>query len=167
VVAEFYLKAGRSAADTALVSMGGQPVPAWFACDSLYQQALRALAAGAPEDTWREGLGQMQAVAQVPGLDEAKELFIKSQSVDRWYANASSRLGQLLLFQGDFGKSTEVSRRTLKTLQAYEVHERMGAAAFLDGKMPLAKEHWTVCLTRRPDQAELYRGLLQRVAENE
>lgn len=162
VVAEYYLKAGRSAADAAIVNTGTGLAPAWQVCDSLYRDTLEAVATGAAEDDWRRGLVQMNYLAEEPNMIQARMLFEKSQASDRWYANASSRLGQLLLFQGDFPASIKVSQRTLKTLEAYEIHERLGAASFFAGDMKRAREHWSICLTRRPDSSGFYSALLEQ-----
>lgn len=163
IVAEFYLKAGRSAAETAMLNMDGQFAPAWNVSDQIYQQTLRAVAAGAPEETWRAGLEQMAGMANGAAMDEAAKLFERALDADRWYANASSRLAQLMLFRGRFSECVDLSRRTLKTLHAYEIHERMGAAAFFSGDWKTAREHWMVCLNRRPEMAEFYRALLSRL----
>ncbi len=163
VVAEFYLKSGRNAAESVTVNVGSQMASVWNVCDQIYRQTLQAIAAGAPEETWRGGLEQMSALANSPAMDDARRLFQKSQDADRWYANAASRLAQIMLFQGDFGACVEASRRTLRTLEAYEIHERMGAAAFFSGNYKTAREHWLVCLNRRPEMAEFYKALLSRL----
>ncbi len=161
VVAEYYLKAGRAVADhLAVGAIDGPVIPVWQTCDSLYQQALRAIAAGSTKDVWQPMVSEMTRLAD--NLDEAQVLFSKSLAADRWYANASSRLGQLLLFKGEFAESLKVSSRTLKTLEAYEIHERMGAAAFFNGDRKLAAEHWRICRERRPDMAEFYTALISQ-----
>jgi tetratricopeptide (TPR) repeat protein len=148
-----------------VVALGDQPVSAWKACDAIYQQTLQAVAAGAPESTWRGMLKQMQTLAAGDAMESAGRNFERALAADRWYANASSRLGQLLLFQGRFEECLEVSRRTLKTLEAFESHERMGAAAYFMGDAKMAREHWQTCLTRRPEMAAFYQALLDAVAD--
>jgi len=166
VMAEYYLKSGRGMADSsAVVMQGGQVTTPWAMCDITYRQVLEAVAAGAPETTWRPMLEQMERLSTDSSMLAAGGLFERALEVDRWYANASSRLGQLRLFQGEYDECLEISRRTLRTLQAYEIHERMGAAAFFDGDMKRAQEHWSTCLTRRPEMAEFYSALMERTKE--
>lgn len=166
VVAEYYLKAGRTAADSGVVMLtGGQMAGVWSLCDEQYRWVLGSIAQGADEDAWRAGLTRMNALSAGPAMEDALENFRRSNDADRWYANASSRLGQLLLFRGDYAGALETGRRTLKTLEAYEIHERMGAAAFFLGDYKRAREHWALCMTRRPESAEFYRALLGRLPE--
>jgi O-antigen ligase len=164
VVAEYYLKAGRNLAGSSVVNTGQGIQPTWATCDLLYRRLIAALAAGAPVDALAGDLEQMQMLASTEEMDQARELFEKSLAADRWYANASSRLGQLLLFQNKWPESLAVSRKTLRTLETYEVHERVAMAAFFLGDMKLSHEHWVICNTR-VSSFMYYSELVQRTAE--
>lgn len=163
VVAEYHLKAGRGEADGARVEFQGQNLSAWALCDALYQQALQAAASGAGEETWRGMLAQLNALASEETMAGVRARFESAHQADKWYANASSRLGQLYLFQGNYADSLRISRRTLRTLEAYEIHERMGAAAFFSGDHKTARDHWLTCLNRRPEMSDFYSALLARL----
>lgn len=165
VTAEFYLKSGRSAAESTIVDTGQGYASPWQTCEMMYHRVLMGLADGAAPEELQSELATMKSLAETKSMQHARELFEKSLAADRWYANASSRLGQLLIFQNDWHGAFDVSRRTLKTLETYEIHQRMAMAAFLLGDMKKSHEHWTICENRVPLAAEMYGPLAARTAE--
>jgi len=162
VRAEYHLKTGRNMAEANILPTPGGLASPWAVCDSAYRGWLMELAQGQSDSELKALLDQMNVVADVEPMQAAREQFERALAADRWYANASSRLAQLLLFQGHYRQSIEVSGRTLKTLEAYEVHERIGAAAYLAGDHKLARDEWQICGMRRAGVADYYEALIQR-----
>lgn len=165
VVAEYHLKAGRNLAESALVNTGNTVTSPWAVCRGLYAQILSSIASGTTTEDLAPDLETMRSVAMMSPMQHARASFEQALHADRWYANASSRLGDLLIFQNEWHRCMDVTRRTLKTLETHEVHERMGLAAYLAGDMKKAREHWTICQQRMPHTAEFYERLLERTRQ--
>lgn len=162
VLAEYYLKSARTTAENPALNISYTAAPPWHICQSYYDQLIDAVATGAPPEQIQAIASAMQQQATVPAMARARRLLEKSVSIDRYYGNANSRLGQLLLYQNQWHESVEVSRNTLKTLQASEVHERYGLAAYLAGDLLRARQQWTLCRDRVPRLADAYTQLIDR-----
>jgi tetratricopeptide (TPR) repeat protein len=106
----------------------------------------------------------MKKTAATEPFDEARAWFQKALDFDPWYANVGSRMGALLLFQGNFVDSIQVNRRTVQTLDAYEIHERMGAAYFLSGNVAAAGREWNIVRLRYAPAKPLFDALVSQIS---
>ncbi len=163
ITAEYLYKTGRTIAETAVVVEGGRPMPAWAAADAAFGAATRALSAGD-----REAAARLRAtalrLASAPGIAEGRAWFDRALRVDPRYANASSRLGAMLLMRGDFRGAIAALTQAQRDLQASETFERLAMAHYLLGENDAAVAALKVVLERRPPMARLVSGLIQQVA---
>lgn len=160
VIAEFHLKSARTLAEAPTFAFDQSPAPPWLICQSYYSQLIDEIAAGAPPEQLQATATAMQHHASVPAMARTRQFLEKATSADRYYGNANSRLGQLLVFQNQWQESIDVSRNTLKTLQASEVHERYGLAAYMTGDLTRARQQWTLCRDRVPRLGDAYSQLI-------
>lgn len=162
VAAEYHLKLGRTTVENSPFVVQGRVIPLWSLGDSLMREALMHLAEGNREQM-AANLRQAQHAMQGDAVTVAEQQFRKSLSSDPHYSNASSRLGALLLMKGQYVKSADITKTTLKDLESSEIHERLGFAEFLQQNWPAARQAWTTCKLRRPVQAPFYDALIRQI----
>jgi len=159
VVAESAFKRGRTVIESALIAPDGRPMSTWQAAEAASASGSRALAAGDRTRAFALFAIASQTLDS-PETSDTLRLFERAVKTDSSYSNAASRLGALLLMTGDYARARDVLRATLRNLEAYEIHERLGFACYFMGDADEARRHWNTCLERRPQNAAYYRGLV-------
>lgn len=158
IVAEYYLKTARAAVEAEVYRTPMGAMNQWQAADSMYRNILNEIASGNKQGSEPMILA-MQGIANSASFAGAEQYLEKALSSDRYYSNASSRLGMLYLMQGRYDDVIRITSDTLKSLQTVEIYERLGAANYFSGNREKAIEVWTLCAKRMPAQADFYKAL--------
>lgn len=169
VAAEYVFKRARATAESGITIAGGGVVSIWVAAEGLFQEAANLMALGRATEA-RNLLDKVASLCREPVMVEARDLMRRSLAWDPDYTNASSRYGALLLMSGDYPNARHWLIRTLRNLQAPEVHERLGFAYYLDTAatpearaqaVEAAHRHWRIVASRRPVMREYLLALIR------
>ncbi len=159
LVAEAYFKHGRVLAEQALPMPDGSLVSPWHAAEQIFTRGLESLRQG-DEKAAERFFAAAHEILQREPFNEVELVWRKALEWDPRYSNASSRYGAFLLMRGSYAEAQRFLNQALLDLEAFEVHERAGWAAYFLGDKRKAAEHWDLCRQRRPLYADYYRDLI-------